>query len=795
MLGTALAYWLTARFGLAFATVHGAVSPVWPPTGLSVALLLLGGPRLAPGIFLGAIAADLVPADGHCPLALGMAVGNALEPLVAVWLLRWAQLDLRLGRTRDVLRFAVGGAALPALVSAGIGVSTLFLTGAMPAGQALTALWVWWLGNAMGALIVTPALLQLARLRSWGLAGRGPETLAALALTALVGLAVFLRPTGGGSAVLVPAFLLFPLCVWSALRLGPEGAALANLILGALCIGGTVQGLGPFGGQAHTQDLLLLQLFLGVIAGTALLVAAATSERQRVAARFALFATTVRSVQEGVVISEVLPAGGGLRIVFANEALAALLGYRPEELVGRTPRSLLGLALDPETRARLDRALAEGSHLRVEVTLARKDGTLVQTEQQLSPVRDADGRLTHFVATHRDVTALKQLQARQLASERIASMATLAAGVGHEINNALAYLSASLQVAQQRLARQNAGEEVRGRVEDALEGAERIGRIVRELRMYSRGGSEDRRAPLELPVLVGPALRMASHALQAKAQLVQELEPAPRVLGDEARLGQVLLNLLMNAGQAVSGPPERNVIRVRTGTDPQGRALLEVEDSGVGIAPEALPHLFEPFFTTKAEGGGTGLGLAICRQIVEAHGGELRVRSTRGQGSVFSVHLPPAPAPAQAAAPASAPASGAQQPGPGPASRRGRILIIEDEVRLAQSMRLLLEPAHEVVTTTRGSEALTWMEHGQRFDVVLCDLHMPETTGMDVYMELHRSAPALAERLVFLSGGAFTPAALDFMSRVKNPVLQKPVRPEALLAAVDAALARPAPRS
>ncbi|HET9450233.1 MAG TPA: MASE1 domain-containing protein, partial [Aggregicoccus sp.] len=439
LLGTALAYYAAARLGLAFATVNGAVSPVWPPTGVAVALLLLGGRGLAPGVFLGALCANLGAPDSTLPSSLGIALGNTLEPLAASWLLGRARMDLRLGRTRDVLLFALFGAALPAMLSAGFGVTTLWLAGCLAADLTPRALWVWWLGNTMGALLLAPALLQLARLRSWP--GRGPETLAALGVTLVVGLVVFLRPHSGDTG-LVPAFLLFPLCVWSALRLGPEGAAHANLLLGALCIGGTVQGLGPFGSQARTQDLLLLQLFLGVIAGTALLLAAATRERQRAAGRFALFATTVRSVREGVVISEVLPGGdGNLRIVFANEAFASLLGYGAEELVGRAPRSLCGVPPDPQTRERLDRAQQEGSYLRVEVTLARKDGTLVPTEMQLSPVRDADGRHTHCVATHRDVSALRQLQAKQLVSERIASMATLAAGVGHEINNALAYLS------------------------------------------------------------------------------------------------------------------------------------------------------------------------------------------------------------------------------------------------------------------------------------------------------------------------------------------------------------------
>jgi len=239
------------------------------------------------------------------------------------------------------------------------------------------------------------------------------------------------------------------------------------------------------------------------------------------------------------------------------------------------------------------------------------------------------------------VSELKALQARQLATERIASMATLAAGVGHEINNALAYLSASRPCTTCRLARQGAGEDVRGPVDDALEGAERIGRIVRELRVFSRGGAEDRHAPLQLASLVGPALRMAGHGLQGKAQLVQELAPAPQVLADEARLSQVLLNLLVNAGHAVTGPAERNRIHVRTGTDAQGRALLEVEDTGVGIAPEVLPHLFEPFFTTRAQHGAAGLGLAIGRATARAHGGDLILEQAT-PGATFVLSLPAA---------------------------------------------------------------------------------------------------------------------------------------------------------
>jgi CheY-like chemotaxis protein len=307
---------------------------------------------------------------------------------------------------------------------------------------------------------------------------------------------------------------------------------------------------------------------------------------------------------------------------------------------------------------------------------------------------------------------------------------------------------------------------------------------------------------MDLREVVAPALRMTRHALRGRARLVEEYGPVPRVEGNESRLGQVLLNLLINAVQAIpEGDPERHEVRVRTGTDAAGHALVEVSDTGSGIPAHVLPRIFDPFFTTKCNGEGTGLGLSICQQIVKAHGGEMRVRSEQGRGSTFTVVLPPAPVSAEPAAPCqpvapvvSALASAAgvcpEACGGGPRdARRGRILIIDDEPRLAQSMRLLLEPSHDVVTTTRGSEALALVSAGQRFDVVLCDLQMPETSGMDVYARLRVDAPDQVGRLVFLSGGAYTPAAREFVRSVPNPVLEKPVRPEALLALVDEALA------
>jgi CheY-like chemotaxis protein len=388
------------------------------------------------------------------------------------------------------------------------------------------------------------------------------------------------------------------------------------------------------------------------------------------------------------------------------------------------------------------------------------------------------------MSTHRDVTAQKQLQAKLVSAERVAAVGTLAAGVGHEINNPLAYLVLNLEGAVHTLTRGPEGiPEALARLEGAREGAERIRVIVRDLKVFSRQEGEER-VMLDVNAVVVPALRMAAHAVRPRARLVEEFGDPPPVLGNEARLGQVLLNLLVNALQAIpEGNPERHEVRVRTGRDGGGRALVEVSDTGCGIPPDVLARIFDPFFTTKSDGEGTGLGLPICQKIVEAHGGELRVRSEQGKGSVFTLLLPAAEGKvAQAPEPAAALAPCEESP-------RRRILIIDDEPRLAQSMRMLIEPSHDVFVTTRGAEALAWVREGQRFDLVLCDLQMPGTTGMDVYSNLRANAPELAERLIFISGGAYTQATRDFVRSVRNRILEKPVRPNELLATIDEALA------
>jgi PAS domain S-box-containing protein len=781
VLALAFVYFVAGRLGLLVATVGSNVSPVWPPAGVALAGLVLRGPSRWPAVFLGALCVNYGLTTSPLPSSLGVATAATLSAVLGALLLRRVGFDARLGRIRDVVALCAGAGAACTAVSATTGSLSLMLGQVLPRAELARAIWVWWVGDMMGVLVMAPPLLALGKLRrprKWG------EALLLAGLTAALGAAIFMVSDVGLSAKHVAAFLLFPMSAWAALRFGAGGAATATLFIATAATVGTASGQGPFSSGHITEDLLVLQLFVAVTSVTGLLVAAASDERKRAVEQLQLLATTVRGVHEGVLIAEVR-APGLLRTVFVNEALCALVGHHREDLVGKDPCFVYG-EQEPELTRRVKAAVLAGEPLCTEVPVMRKDGSLLRTEVLLSPVRATGEDITHFVATHRDITATKELQARLVAAERVAAVGTLAAGVGHEINNPLAYLVLNLEAAVRSLsdggppATRDALSGVRG----ALEGAERIRLIVRDLQVFSRQGDQER-GLVDLNALVPPAVRIVSHALRHRARVVEEFGPVPRVLGSEARLGQVLLNLLVNAMQAISeGSPTLNEVRVRTSTDASGRARVDVMDTGAGIPAHVLPRIFEPFFTTKPTSEGTGLGLAICQQVVRAHGGELEVRSEPGRGSVFSVLLPAAPV--QVNTPSSRSAAAAALPTS--RSRRGRVLVVDDEPRLAQSMRLLLEPYHDIVTTTRGSEALALVAAGHRFDVILCDLQMPETDGATVFRRLCATAPDQAERVVFISGGAYTAESRAFMESVTNRVLEKPVRPEVLMATVDAAL-------
>jgi CheY-like chemotaxis protein len=298
--------------------------------------------------------------------------------------------------------------------------------------------------------------------------------------------------------------------------------------------------------------------------------------------------------------------------------------------------------------------------------------------------------------------------------------------------------------------------------------------VVRNLQSIARRQEEQHR-PLDILQVLESAVTLTWNQIRHRARLVKEYSEVPLVRGSEFRLGQLFVNLLVNAAQAVQeGNAQANEIKVAVRADPRG-LVVEIKDTGEGIAPEARPRLFEPFFTTKPAGMGTGLGLSICQSVLLEHHGQIEVESEVGQGSLFRVILPISAEQRPKAPPPREPAP-AQAPG-----RRGQIIVIDDEPQLAWAMKRLLDREHDVVAVTHGREALDRMSAGQRFDVILCDLTMPFMTGEQLYREIERRfGPAAASRILFVTGGALSEESNAFLQGVPNPRLFKPFEADEL---------------
>jgi PAS domain S-box-containing protein len=410
-----------------------------------------------------------------------------------------------------------------------------------------------------------------------------------------------------------------------------------------------------------------------------------------------------------------------------------------------------------------------------EYRFRRADGGYAVVLDRGAVLREA-GHPVRAVGVMIDVTERRHMHAQLALADRMASLGTLAAGVAHEINNPLALVQANLDFVLDQLgARAAAGDPalagLRAAVEEARQGGDRVRAIVDDLRLFSRPDERDL-GPVDVRAAVESAIAMAWNEIRHRARLVRRLDEEAHVTGNPAQLGQVFLNLLVNGAQAIPiGAADRHTLTVEV--DRRGdRVIVTVTDTGAGIAPDALPHIFEPFFTTKMVGAGTGLGLSICHRIVSSLGGTLEVESAPGQGSTFRVDLPACPAPRPASAP----------PAPARAGRRGRLAVVDDEPLIGRALARLLGDDHEVTVFERARDAMAWLDDGQACDVLICDLMMPEVSGIELHDWLAAHHRELAERTIFLTGGAFSAPAVEFVR--SHRCLDKPIDVEALRRAI-----------
>jgi nitrogen-specific signal transduction histidine kinase/CheY-like chemotaxis protein len=420
------------------------------------------------------------------------------------------------------------------------------------------------------------------------------------------------------------------------------------------------------------------------------------------------------------------------------------------------------------------------------VDFLRTDGTSCQGEMNAALFTDADGNPGGFIAVMRDITERKKMQASLIQSDRMASLGMLAAGVAHEINNPLSYvlfnaqrLEEDLQKLKNGPAESDPSDILLDCARQVAEGARRVRDIVRDLKTFACV-EEDRRGPTTLLPAIDTAIQLAQNEIKYRAAIIRKFEDTRPVVANQGRLVQVFLNLLINAAQAIDeGDVENNEIRVRTWSEGE-YSLVEVRDTGRGIAPEHLDRLFDPFFTTKPVGVGSGLGLPICHSIISSLGGSIEATSEPGDGTSMIVRLP-ALLVEDNPEPETQPPGGEKDAGP---RARGRILIVDDEPMVGAVIRQMLEGEHEVQVAGSGHEGIQLLRENPQFDVILCDLIMPDVSGMDVHEWLAERSPELIRRMVFITGGAFTPAAKEFVQKSRNILVDKPIESDALRALV-----------
>lgn len=360
---------------------------------------------------------------------------------------------------------------------------------------------------------------------------------------------------------------------------------------------------------------------------------------------------------------------------------------------------------------------------------------------------------------------LEKTREQAALADRLAALSRLAAGVAHELNSPSTFVTGNVRLARDTVAQLRASptastelHEVETALSEALSGAVRICETVRDLKTFDRAAEEQQR-PVDAADVMDVSLRIASTQLRQCCLVEQNLQRVVPVLANESRLAQVFVNLLGNAADAMppGRPPKENLVRVATRMS-GGRVCIEVADNGAGIEPAILGRVFEPFFTTRPPAQGAGLGLSISRALVEQMGGTIEVESRPGAGSTFRVLLPPAPAEGE---------------------RRLRVLVIDDEDVVRNSVVRLLGRKHDVELCTSAVEALARGDL-PRFDVVLCDLMMPGMSGVDFYERVVKEWPQLEGRIGFSSGGTFNERIRRHADQFGARLVDKPFEAEKL---------------
>ena len=488
-------------------------------------------------------------------------------------------------------------------------------------------------------------------------------------------------------------------------------------------------------------------------------------------------AVVVEQAAEGIIITN---AEGVIE--FVNPAFEALNGYSMDEVLGQTPRVLKSGKQAEDFYEELWHTIKEGGVWRAQLVNKRKDGTFYDAEHIISPIYDADGRITHFVGFQRDMTSERALRSQMEHTQRLESLGVLAGGIAHDFNNILTAIMGNVALAERRLEPGSSAIDFLKRVEDSTQGA---ANLCKQMLAYSGKGKFEIK-PINLSELVEEISRLMEVSIKKNVLLRYNLaKNLPAVEADAAQLQQVILNLITNANEAIED--RSGVITLNTGVMyadsayllgaytntslPEGRYVyMEVSDTGCGMDAKTMKRIFDPFFTTKFTG--RGLGMSAVVGIINSHRGALKIYSEVGRGTTFKILLPICD---KQSFSSRVPAKEM-----GDWHGQGTVLVVDDEDTIREVASMMLEDmGFKTLSATDGMQALeVYREHRDEIVCVLLDMTMPKMDGEACFGELRRLNPEVV--VILSSGYTEQDATPRFIGKGLAGFIQKPYTPEAL---------------